>query len=420
MKRKIAFMLSMLLLACPAQMTAFAEDEQSTPGYIPEGLPVAVNTIEYVDAETQAVLFAMRDQLRENVYVNFPDTSVHAVVASDIVGKVYVMYTSDTQAELDAAKTYCEENGFDMNLMQFYLHDESQIVPETADAVPGDLNGDHEVDIMDVISLQKYLLNISTLTKEQMKRADINQDNEVDIFDLALLKRMVVNETAVEKQWDAKTIDEQFLSFRQNETEYVSRSKQVPADQTGAYLYDVVITGQDIYNDEMHTANAKVYRIKGIAPDCAVAVRFQGYSTYYSYTSFNYNPATLGEFADALNLTNTLTFGTVYRADGASLDSYDAAVPRSVLEDCRDCKRVEDETSYNIVFGASVSVDLLGIKNKSMRFTEDGYLTTNLMEQRYTFYIGEDKVQEIAAAIGLDKAVPPTPVGIGDEEPIPE
>ena len=62
-------MLSMLLLACPAQMTAFAEDEQFTPGYIPEGLPVAVNTIEYVDAETQAVLFAMRDQLRENVYV---------------------------------------------------------------------------------------------------------------------------------------------------------------------------------------------------------------------------------------------------------------------------------------------------------------------------------------------------------------
>ena len=57
---------------------------------------------------------------------------------------------------------------------------------------------------MDVISLQKYLLNISTLTKEQMKRADINQDNEADIFDLALLKRMVVNETAVEKQWDAK------------------------------------------------------------------------------------------------------------------------------------------------------------------------------------------------------------------------
>ena len=121
-----------------------------------------------------------------------------------------------------------------------------------------------------------------------------------------------------------------------------------------------------------------------------------------------------------LNLTNTLTFGTVYRADGASLDSYDAAVPKSVLEDCRDCKRVEDEPSYNIVFGASVSVDLLGIKNKSMRFTEDGYLTTNLMEQRYPFYIGEDKVQEIAAAIGLDKAVPPTPVGIGDEEPIPE
>ncbi len=401
-----------------------AEETQVTHGYIPDDLPVADDTIEYVDADTAAVLFDMRDQLRANVYAKYPDAEVHAVVASDIVGDVYVMYTSDTQAELDEAKAYCEENGFDMSIMRFYLYDETKIVPENEEdtvLMTGDLNGDGDVDIIDVIVLQKYLLNLGKLTPAQAFCADMNEDNTVDIFDLGLLKRMVVNEeTAIEKQWDAKSIDEQFLSFQKNETEYVSRTKQIPAGQTGAYLYDVVISGQDIYNDEIHTANAKVYRIRGISPDCAVAVRFQGYNTYYSYTSFNFAPATLGEFADALNLTNTLSFGDVYRADGAILESYDASVLKTVLEDCRDCEWRGDEQAYNFVFGVPVSVDLLGIENKGMRFTEDGYLTTNLMEQRYTFYIGEDKVQEIAAAIGLDKAVPPVPAVIGDEEPIPE
>lgn len=226
MKRKIAMMLSMLLLACPAQMTAAAEEVQSTPGYIPEGLPVADDTIEYVDEETTALLYSMRDRLRENVYANFPNTKVHAVMASNLVGNVYVGYTSDKQAELDAAKAYCEANSFDMSLMHFYLYDESQIVPENAEsstAMPGDINGDHDVDIMDIIRLQKYILNIGTLTPEEMKAADLNQDNETDIYDLALMKRMIVNETAIERQWDEKTIDEQFLSFQENECEFVTR-----------------------------------------------------------------------------------------------------------------------------------------------------------------------------------------------------
>ena len=103
--------------------------------------------------------------------------------------------------------------------------------------------------------------------------------------------------------------------------------------------------------------------------------------------------------------------------------SLDKSVLRTILTECRECKRVDDEQMHPPLFGSAVSVDLLGFCNKSMRFTTDGYLLTNLMEKGYAFYIGEDKVQEIAAAVGEENAVPaetPDPAAIGNEELIPE
>ncbi|MBR7083718.1 MAG: dockerin type I repeat-containing protein, partial [Oscillospiraceae bacterium] len=135
MKKNIAFMAALVLLSCYAPLVVSADETKVTHGYIPEGLPVATDTIEFVDAETASVLFDMRDQLRENVFVNYPDSEVHAVVASDIVNDVYVCYTSSIQAELDEAKAYCEANGFDMSIMKFYLYDESKIVTDLVNEV---------------------------------------------------------------------------------------------------------------------------------------------------------------------------------------------------------------------------------------------------------------------------------------------
>ncbi len=186
----------------PEQGSDSEEETKITPGFVPDGLPVADDQIEYVDAETAAVLFGMCNQLLENVYVNYPDTEVHAVSASDIVGNVYVMYTSDTQAELDAAKAYCEANDFDMELMQFYLYDESKIVPElgnesedAAEAVPlaGDISADDRLGLVDAVYLQKHLLNAACLNAAQYQRADVDQNHTVDAFDLALLKRMLIS-----------------------------------------------------------------------------------------------------------------------------------------------------------------------------------------------------------------------------------
>jgi lysophospholipase L1-like esterase len=55
----------------------------------------------------------------------------------------------------------------------------------------GDVNGDGQTDVTDIIILQKYLLGLEKLLKPE--NADLHQDGVIDIYDLGLLKRDVLS-----------------------------------------------------------------------------------------------------------------------------------------------------------------------------------------------------------------------------------
>ncbi len=56
--------------------------------------------------------------------------------------------------------------------------------------VAGDVNGDKKIDVADVITLQKWLVNMVDI--KDLSLADINSDGKINIFDLIILKRMIV------------------------------------------------------------------------------------------------------------------------------------------------------------------------------------------------------------------------------------
>ncbi|MBP0972515.1 MAG: hypothetical protein J5851_01255 [Oscillospiraceae bacterium] len=60
----------------------------------------------------------------------------------------------------------------------------------------GDLDGDGEITVTDVIFLQQYLLCLTPLTPEEAACADLMPDGTVDVFDLGLLKRMLLEKTS--------------------------------------------------------------------------------------------------------------------------------------------------------------------------------------------------------------------------------
>ncbi len=59
-------------------------------------------------------------------------------------------------------------------------------------ALPGDLNGDGEIDVRDVTLLMRYTLGLETFDEEQKKKADINGDGEINVQDVALLMQYVL------------------------------------------------------------------------------------------------------------------------------------------------------------------------------------------------------------------------------------
>ena len=56
----------------------------------------------------------------------------------------------------------------------------------------GDLNGDNEFNISDVLTLQKYLLGGSDTEITDWKQADLNSDGVLDVFDLVLMRKKLI------------------------------------------------------------------------------------------------------------------------------------------------------------------------------------------------------------------------------------
>lgn len=60
--------------------------------------------------------------------------------------------------------------------------------------ISGDTYHDGEISILDVITLQKFLLGAGSLNTPYPDVADLNGDRQVDVFDLAYLKKAVLNQ----------------------------------------------------------------------------------------------------------------------------------------------------------------------------------------------------------------------------------
>ena len=113
-------------------------------------------------------------------------------------------------------------------------------------------------------------------------------------------------------------------------------------------------------------------------------------------------PATLGEVLDHYSLPQTLAlskFG-VYD-DGEETGYYSLSDDDYIwqtLAECHDAQFVEDEAGSRlsrdrITFTATS--EALGVYKRAFYVTEDGYISTNVFDWAYTFYIGEDVTTEI-------------------------
>lgn len=62
-----------------------------------------------------------------------------------------------------------------------------------ADTIKGDANADGEFSISDVVTLQKWLLNVPDTELIDYKAVDLCEDGKLDVFDLCMMKNLLTS-----------------------------------------------------------------------------------------------------------------------------------------------------------------------------------------------------------------------------------
>ncbi len=136
--------------------------EQSGGGTCPLGYNSTAEGLEYIMSAGDSMLV---NRAGENIDDGIP---VHV----DLVIR-----------EEDGSKDYSQF--FNLALLSRYIR------IYYGELVPGDLDGDGDVDMSDLLRLRKIMAGAEDLTAENLEEADVNGDGEVNMKDILFLRRLI-------------------------------------------------------------------------------------------------------------------------------------------------------------------------------------------------------------------------------------
>lgn len=210
-------------------------------------------------------------------------------------------------------------------------------------------------------------------------------------------------EMAIVPKWEDRKTQEKYSELMLGKTTYASQLADIGEEHIDEFITDATMSGYDIYSDKTYTVDAKVYSIRNISKNCAVAAKIGDEDTYFIYINVWYEPDSLGDFISDLNLKNTVSFGKayidIYKYDSLSTShteiiyaDFDDNVIWDMLTDVTDAKNVEYNHPYDRI-GIETNLPLLGYKNISFCVTPDGYIITNILGTQKCFFIGTEKFE---------------------------
>ena len=119
------------------------------------------------------------------------DTDTDSETDTDII--------TDTDSELDTDIISDSEVDTDVNIdteVDTDITSDSDSDKEPEDYVMGDINLSGEIDIVDVVMARAHVVNIRTLTEDEIVRGDMNDDGIVDIIDIVMLRLEIIKTDA--------------------------------------------------------------------------------------------------------------------------------------------------------------------------------------------------------------------------------
>ena len=214
-------------------------------------------------------------------------------------------------------------------------------------------------------------------------------------------------EMAMLPRWEDLSPAQKFPEVKSGPYTYSTTAQPIEDEYISELISDTSLAGTLGGFLKQYTQTGKIYSIRNISTDCAVAVKIGEESTYYVYVNSDYTPLTLGDFINDLDLKSTLVFGKAYKdtyefTDTSSShtrrtyeDFDDSIIWDMLLSDTKAARteRTEYENTLNGI-DISISLPLLGYKNISFDITDDGYIVTNILATQKCFFIGTEKSAE--------------------------
>ena len=215
---------------------------------------------------------------------------------------------------------------------------------------------------------------------------------------------------AKEKSWAEKNNSERFAQL-EGLNEFVSTNTIVPKDKVDITPLDPKNTytdtkATDLATGKTYTIGYRYCLIKGINYNYAIAVNFKGEDEFYAYVNTSIQPYSFMEFAKCLDLENNISFGSAYYTlnDGREIQFEGLDTKKvwdilfsdqSSMTAMADPDKLLTQEGFKKRVSISTSIDLLGYKNLTMSFSDDGMLFTNLMGTAKIFRIDTKKVQRL-------------------------
>lgn len=181
------------------------------------------------------------------------------------------------------------------------------------------------------------------------------------------------------------------MPFGKYESGYVSCGTQcVAGEKIGDYLENVSLKGRNDFTNEDISVLGKVYRIKNISSDCALVVRYDNDGEYHLFRNIMYQPETLGQLIDDMDLENEMVINGVYVND-----SFYKIEPIKVWDHLLYDDNAERNGQGMTPTDYSVSVDIpvLGRKNVAINVYSNGQISTNIVERVASFNIGKKNAE---------------------------
>lgn len=148
------------------------------------------------------------------------------------------------------------------------------------------------------------------------------------------------------------------------------------------------------YNGKSYKTTIDIFTLEGLNENLAIGVKFPEDDRIYTYINTWYTPETLGEFLDAIDYDNTVTYGgiTLYPGNNFPVNDKNFKDIKEYLLSNYSIANINNMSVTETCVTASINCRELGSENKFLKISESGYISTNLIGYEYVFYVGKEAV----------------------------